>query len=468
MKKLCELVGCELDIEISGISTDSRTVKEGYLFVATKGYNVDHFDYIPDAISNGAVAVVVDRPCDCEVPIVVVSDIDSELITICEKFFEVCSNEFFFIGITGTDGKTTTATITKSLLNYFVPTAYIGTNGVFYGDEILTSNNTTPCIEELYYYFSLIKKYGCQVIVMEVSSEALLHKRVSSIKFDVVAYTNITEDHLNVHKSIENYRNCKFRLAQLRSSNAPVIINGDDENCKLLNVNNMITFGFSSDNQYVIVDVNECKNNVEFSVKCQDKTIPISSPFLGEYNVYNVTLAWLIVLQLGYDAIELASLVPTLSSIYGRREKFSTSQGFDIILDYGHTENGILSILSSLKSYDRVIVVTGAAGGREHEKRSRIGALLAQYADFVVFTMDDPRFESVDDIIDDMLLGYSSDSYERIVNREEAIFHAFQVAKEHDVVVVLGKGRDTYMAIGNDRVPYSDYEVICSYLEKNS
>lgn len=468
MKKLCELVRCESSVEISGISTDSRTVKEGYLFVATKGYNVDHFDYILDAISNGAVAVVADRPCDCEVPVVVVSDIDSELITICEKFFEVCSDDFSFIGITGTDGKTTTATITKSLLNHFVPTAYIGTNGVFYGDEILTSNNTTPCIEELYYYFSLIKKHGCQVIVMEVSSESLLHKRVNSIKFDIVAYTNITEDHLNVHKSIENYRNCKFQLAQLRSFGAPVIINGDDENCKLLNVNKMITFGFSSDNQYVIVGVNECKNNVDFSVKCQGKSIPISSPFLGKYNVYNVTLAWLISLQLGYDAIELASLIPTLSSVNGRREKFSTSQGFDIILDYGHTENGILNILSSLKSYTRVIVVTGAAGGREQEKRSRIGTLLAQYTDFVIFTMDDPRFESVDDIIDDMLLGYSSNSYERIINREEAILRAFQVAEENDVVVVLGKGRDTYMAIGNDRVPYSDYEVICSYLEKNS
>lgn len=468
MKKLSELVKSKLDIEISGISTDSRMVKEGYLFVATKGYNVDHFDYIPDAVSKGAVAVVTNRPCECEVPVVVVSDIDSELISICEKFFEVCSHDFSFVGITGTDGKTTTATITKNLLNHFIPTAYIGTNGVFYGDEIIASNNTTPCIEELYYYFSLIKQYGCQLIIMEVSSESLLHKRVNSIKFDVVAYTNITEDHLNVHKSIENYRNCKFQLAKLRSSNASVIINGDDENCQLLDVNKVITFGFSNDNQYVMSNVNECKNNVDFSVKCQDKIMLISSPFLGRYNIYNVTLAWLIAMQFGYDAVELASLITTLSSVYGRREKFSTVQGFDIILDYGHTENGILNILSSLKSYARIIVVTGAAGGREQEKRFHIGSLLAQYADFVIFTMDDPRFENVDDIIDDMLLGYSSNNYERVINREEAILYAFRIAKKNDVVVVLGKGRDNYMAIGNDRVPYSDYEVICSYLEKNN
>lgn len=466
MKKLNELITCNEDVEILGISTDSRAIQAGYLFVATKGFNVDHFDYIDDAIANGAVAVVANRPCSCKVPVIIVSDIDDVLISICENFFEVTSQEFAFVGITGTDGKTTTATITRNLLNHFIPTAYIGTNGVFYQDQIVPCNNTTPCIEELYSYFSIIKKAGCKVIVMEVSSEALLHRRVDSIKFDVVAYTNITEDHLNVHKNIENYRNCKFRLASLRSRDASVIINGDDINCKLLDVNDKISFGFSNDNQYVISDVKECKNNVEFSVDCKGRKYVVSSPFVGEYNIYNVTLAWLIGIQFGYPVEQLISYIPSLPYVNGRRETFSTSQGFDIILDYGHTENGIANLLSSLQSYLRVIVVTGAAGGRETEKRSRIGKLLSTYADFVVFTMDDPRFESVDDIIDQMLLGYSSTQYERIIDREQAIYYAFSVAQAGDVVVVLGKGRDNYMAVGDRRLTYSDYEVISAYLDK--
>ena len=192
MKKLNQLVKCNYDIEILGIATDSRNVKEGYLFVATKGFHVDHYDFIDDAIEHGAVAVVVDRNSDFSIPTVVVSDIDKVLLSICEKFYDVSSSEFRFIGITGTDGKTTTATITRNLLNLYIPTAYLGTNGLFCGDDVYPTSNTTPCIEDLYHYFSVVKKRNCKVIVMEVSSEALLHHRVDSILFDVIGYTNIT------------------------------------------------------------------------------------------------------------------------------------------------------------------------------------------------------------------------------------------------------------------------------------
>lgn len=467
MKKLCELVNCNEDIMIQGISTDSRKIKDGYLFVATKGYNVDHFDYIPDAIKNGAVAIVSDRLFEGDVFCFVVSDIEKELIHICEKFYEVSSLYFSFIGITGTDGKTTTATMTRNLLNFFIPTAYIGTNGVFFEDKIISSNNTTPCVEELYYYLSIIKKSGCKVIVMEVSSESLLHKRVESIKFDIVAYTNITEDHLNVHRSLENYRKCKFHLADLRSIDATVVYNGDDNNCKLLNVNNITSFGFNSDNRYVICDVNECKKNVEFSIKCKDEKWVIKSPFVGIYNIYNITMALLIVQAMGYDFRNVIPLIPTLPDVHGRREMFSSPLGFDIILDYAHTENGILNLLRSLNNYDRIIVVTGAAGGREVEKRERIGSLLMQYVDFVIFTMDDPRYENVDDIIDQLLLGYTSNQFKRIIDREQAIYEAFRLAQPNDVVVVLGKGRDNYMAIEDKRVSYSDYTVITNFLNDN-
>lgn len=467
MKKLNQLIDCEYDIDILGITTDSRKVKPGYLFVATKGYHVDHYDFIDDAICRGAVAVVVDCEGEFSIPTIVVSDIEDELISICEAFYDVSSRDFIFIGITGTDGKTTTATITRNLLNEFIPTAYIGTNGLYCGEDVYSTTNTTPCVEELYHYFSVVKQHKCKVIVMEVSSEALLHRRVHSILFQVIAYTNITEDHLNIHKTLENYRNCKFELANLQTPTAKVFINGDDQNCQLLDVNSKISFGFSDDNDCVICDVKECQDNVAFSLLYNNQTYRVQSPFFGRYNIYNVTLALLIANSFSIPMNMLLSSLVHFSSVPGRREVFSTTKGFDILLDYAHTEYGILNLLKSLNHYSRVIVVTGAAGGREIEKRSRIGDILFEYADYIVFTMDDPRYEDPKTIALQMIGNHDEKPYTFVLNREDAIYSAFENAREGEVVAVIGKGRDTYMAIEDRREMYSDYEVIKNYLKKN-
>ena len=466
MKKLNQLVKCNYDIEILGIATDSRNVKEGYLFIATKGFHVDHYDFIDDAIERGAVAVVVDRDSDFSVPTIVVSDIDKELLSICEKFYDVSSSEFRFIGITGTDGKTTTATITRNLLNLYIPTAYLGTNGLFCGDDVYPTSNTTPCIEDLYHYFSIIKKYGCKVVVMEVSSEALLHHRVDSILFDAIGYTNITEDHLNIHKTIENYRNCKFQLANLCREDANIFVNGDDSNCQLLTANHIVNFGVNKNNDCVISDVSECKERTNFTVTYGGHSYRVSSPFQGLYNVYNVVLACLLVNSFSIPYQDLIHDLSKLSLVLGRRELFYDKRGFTVLLDYAHTENGILNLLQSLSGYSRIIVITGAAGGREVEKRPRIGDILFRYSDYIVFTMDDPRFENPKDIVSDMIGGHQDTNYTFISSRPDAINFAFQNAKKGDVVAVIGKGRDNYMAVLDKRIPYSDYDVIMKYLIK--
>lgn len=464
MKKLKQLLECSYDIDITGIATDSRKVKQGYLFVATKGFFVDHFDYVQDAIQRGAVCVLTDRDCECAVPTIKVSDVDKALIYVCEKFYDVKSSDFQFVGITGTDGKTTTAIMTRNLLNLYFPTAYLGTNGLYCGEEIYSTTNTTPCVEELYYYFSIVKKHNCKVIVMEVSSEALLHHRVDSILFDVVGYTNITEDHLNIHKTIENYRNCKFRLTELCKPGAKVFCNGDDENCQLLTVNCKVNYGVNSFNDCVISDIKECKENVSFTILYNHAFYRVISPFLGRYNVYNVVLAWLIAGSFSISYEQLANDIKSLPKILGRREIFHDSRGFDVLLDYAHTENGILNLLKSLSCYSNVIVVTGAAGGREKEKRPRIGNILFEYADFIVFTMDDPRYEDPKEIADDMI-GSHQEKYTFIFERQNAIDYAFSKAKKGDVVAVIGKGRDSYMAIFDQRLPYSDYDVIQKLLK---
>ena len=466
MKKLSELYPCSYDIDVLGITSDSREVKEGYLFVAVKGFHVDHYDYIDDAVAKGAVAVIADREYEASVPVLVVDDLESTFVSICEKFYNVKAREFKFVGITGTDGKTTTATITRNLLNHFIPTAYLGTNGLYCGDDVYTTNNTTPGVEELYCLLSVVKKHKCKVIVMEVSSEALMHHRVDSILFDVVGYTNITEDHLNIHKTIENYRNCKFSLTKLCKDNGFVFINGDDSNCQMLTVKRKISFGVNKNNDCVISNVKECKDYVEFTVTYNNHNYYFSSPFLGNYNIYNVVLAWLIVGSFGYSYDTILSLVPSLPNVFGRREVFYDKRGFSVILDYAHTENAILNLLKSLKDYNHIIVVTGAAGGREKEKRPRIGKILFEYSDFVVFTMDDPRYEKVSDICLEMIGNEVGDNYIIIESRPNAINYAFSKARNGDVVAVIGKGRDNYMAILDKKLPYNDYDEIQKYLEK--
>ena len=299
---------------------------------------------------------------------------------------------------------------------------------------------------------------------MEVSSEALLHHRVDSISFDVVGYTNITEDHLNVHKTIENYRNCKFRLASLCKSDGMIVVNGDDENCQLLTVNRKVTFGVNNDNDCVVSEINECKDNVNFALAYHGCNYSITSPFLGIYNVYNVALSFLLVSSFSVPYEKIVHDIPSLPSVLGRREVFHDSRGFDVLLDYAHTENGILNLLRSLSNYSRIIVVTGAAGGREMEKRPRIGNILFRYADFIVFTMDDPRYEDPSEIASDMIGNHKEKKYTFIRSRQDAISYAFQYAKKGDVVAVIGKGRDNYMAILDQRLPYSDYAEIMKLL----
>ena len=296
---------------------------------------------------------------------------------------------------------------------------------------------------------------------MEVSSEALLHDRVADFLFDIVGFTNITGDHLNIHKTFENYVDCKMKLLKLVKEDGFVVVNGDDQILKTIHCNNLVTFGFDKNNDYVIDDVSYHKRYSEFSLKYNQKTIKIQCPFVGEYNIYNVTMAYIIGLLYGVEESLLLSRISKLKPVKGRGELLDFGQDYTIVLDYAHTTNGILKILETYKDYDKVITVTGCAGGREKEKRSIIGDIVITNSDIAIFTMDDPRYEDVDRIIDDMVGNHKD--YVRIPNRVEAIHYALSIATSDSVVLILGKGRDDYMAIEDKKVPYNDYNVIADY-----
>ena len=455
--KLKELITTDLNLDITGVTDDSRLVKEGYIFVATKGYNVDHYDYIEAAINKGAIFIVADRAVKNSIPHIIVDNLDECYRELCKKFYKLDLSRLNLIGITGTDGKTTTTTLVKELLK---DCAYLGTNGLTIGDKTISTSNTTPCISELYRDLSLVKENKVDTVSMEVSSEALLHKRVDGFLFDIVAFTNVTGDHLNVHKTFKNYLDCKLQLLNYVKEDGIVIVNGDDSNLK--GIKKAITFGFNKGNDYVIEDVKYDKLT-KITICNKDNKYVIESPLKGKYNVYNMSLAFIICLLYGIDSNTLISRIKKIKPISGRCEFLDFGQDYDIVLDYAHTINGIKSILESFKdyNYDRIITVTGAAGGREKEKRPVIGKIVMDNSDISIFTMDDPRNEDVDDIINQMV-GEEKD-YIRIQDREEAIHYAFDIASSGDVVLILGKGRDNYMAIGDRKIEYNDYDVISKY-----
>ena len=456
--RLNQLINTNYDIEIKGITDDSRLVKKGFLFVATRGYNVDHYDYVKNAIENGCSFVIVDREIAISFPHLVVENINSLYRKLCKKYYNVSSLDFSLIGITGTDGKTTTTTIISQIIDDM---AYLGTNGLCVNKKEFKTNNTTPCVSELYDDLHIIKQNKCKNIVMEVSSEALLHDRVADFLFDIVGFTNITGDHLNVHKTFENYVDCKMKLLKLVNDDGFVVVNGDDEILKNIHCNNLVTFGFDKNNDYIIDDVSYHKRYSEFSLKYNQKTIKIKCPFVGEYNIYNVTMAYIIGLLYGVEESLLLSRISKLKPVKGRGELLDFGQDFMIVLDYAHTTNGILKILETYKDYGQIITVTGCAGGREKEKRSVIGDIVITNSDIAIFTMDDPRYEDVDKIIDDMVGNHKD--YIRIPDRVEAIHYALSIASSNSVVLILGKGRDNYMAIEDKKVPYNDYDVIANY-----
>ena len=462
MKKINELIDCSYDIDVYGITDDSRNVKDGYVFVATKGFNVNHYDYIDDAISNGCVFIVADKDIKIDFPhIIVDNNIEDVYHELCEKYYDVDLDKLRLIGITGTDGKTTTTTVIKNIIN---DCAYMGTNGLEIFDKKYHTNNTTPVVSELYCDIKRIIDSNCNTLAMEVSSESLLHDRVKNFKYDIVGITNITGDHLNIHKTFENYVKCKMKLLDLVKSDGYIVLNGDDEILNDINKDNCIKFGFNNSNDYIVTNVVYEKKYTNITLKHNDELINIISPLKAKYNVYNVVMAYIVCRLYGIGKNTIIDRIKSLSPIDGRTESLDFGQDYDIILDYAHTINGVKSVISSFQEYDKVIVVTGSAGGREKEKRSVIGKYVIENSDVSIFTMDDPRYEDVNDIIDQMV--GDSEDYIRIIDREKAIRYALDIANHGSVVLILGKGRDNYMAVEDKKLSYCDYDVIERYFNE--
>ena len=469
MKTLKDLYSNCPEIEIKGIKINSKDVKPGDLFVCTKGVTADRHDYVEDAVANGAVAIVASKKIDVTVPVVYVEDTNKELINVCRKFYDFDDSLLNLIGITGTNGKTTTALIIQALMGDDI-CGYQGTNGIIcskFNEHIV---NTTPDADRLYMYFDRFIKAGCKYLSIETSSEAFYRNRLDTLKFKVGLLTNITQDHLNIHKTIENYVNCKKELFKKVSDDGYSILNVDDkyyDEFRSIARGKILTYG-KGESDLQIINISEEIDKTLITFKYRDKEYNITSPLLGEFNVYNLCGGILALLALDFDMDKIIDNIKKIKAPAGRCELLNYGQDYSIILDYAHTPDAfknIYKLLNKIKK-NRIITITGSAGGREHEKRPDMGKIVLDNSDYVIFTMDDPRNEDVNSIIDDLVSSSDSSNYERIIDRKEAIFKAFDMAEKDDIVLVAGKGIDNYMALGSEYVPYCDLDVINEYFEK--
>lgn len=449
------------------IRTNSKYVKKNDIFVCIHDELEDRHNYVKNIKKAGAIIVDKDVKSDNKIPLIKVNNTNDTLFQIYNDYYDKPLVNLNLIGVTGTDGKTTTSMIIKNLLNKYSNTAYLGTNGFIYKDKSKKTRNTTPSIDVLLKYASILEKEKINNLVMEASSEGLLHNRCNNLIFKRIIITNVTGDHLNIHKSFDNYLNSKLKLFSLLESDGIAIVNKDDlsyEYIKNLDVN-MITYG-SCDCDFLIKDIIELENKTKFVLVFKDKEYKIVSPLLGRFNVYNLVAAIACLYSLGIDINDFLDDIATLNSISGRMNILYTKKGSKIILDYAHTLNATKEILRFANKINkrRIITVVGSAGGREKEKRKDIGRIVTDLSTLVIFTMDDPRYENVSCINNDLVSDAKKNNYMFINNRKSAIKYAIDIGKEDDLILILGKGTDNYMAVKNKYKKYSDLKTIKKYI----
>ena len=465
MKKLSDLYpNVDSDVLISSVQINSKDIKEGDLFVCVKGVKADRHDFIDEAILNGASAIVVSRDVGKKsVPIIQVEDTNLELPYLCQKFYDFPDHHLTMIGVTGTDGKTSVTTIIQTLLGRDV-CGYIGTNGRSYQDFQGDNPNTTPDAQNLYFYLSEFVEHGCQYASIETSSEAFFRGRLQATSFDISAYTNVTSEHLNIHGSFENYLDSKLQLFRQTKKDGYSILNHDDpyfEQVKEACSGHVLSYGMGHDNDLVISSFDLFPNHTDVVFQYQEKEYFIHSPLMGDFNVYNLACGILCVLALG---LSMEEIIPRISliKVSGRLELLDTKTPYYVMVDYAHTPNGISKLLNFVHTLNinRSIVVIGQAGERDYLKRPKVGNVVVENASYAIFTYEDPRSEDPKDICRDIVaeLKDHHSNYEIVLDRREAISKAINMAQEKDMVLILGKGNETYEKLKNETIYFNDIE----------
>lgn len=478
---LIKTIKNEQDIEITGVQYDSRKVEAGHLFICLKGYTVDGHDFINQAIDKGAVALLVEK--EVEVPdhitTIQVPDTRRSMAIIADTFYQSPTSTLQVIGITGTNGKTTTSNIIQQILNdNQKPSGLIGTINIQYRDVVIPSKNTTPDTLELQELFADMKNKEMSHVVMEVSSHALSLGRVWGTKFKTAIFTNLTQDHLDYHHSMDEYAHAKGLLFSSLTNENFAILNNDDpisEKYASITSAQVIRYGIDKETDVYATDIKLTPRGTHFTLHTFKGKADVTTKLIGKFNVYNLLAAISACL---IENIELNAIVKTLEQIDGVSGRFETvdaGQDFAVIVDYAHTPDSLENVLKTARqlSKGKITCVVGCGGNRDAGKRPIMANIAEKYSDYVILTSDNPRNEDPLEILNDMekgMEGTLGKDYTKLVDRkqaiEEAVFRGTSLKTKDDCVIIAGKGHETYQIIGNVTNHFDDREVAREFLQE--
>ncbi|RKD24096.1 UDP-N-acetylmuramoyl-L-alanyl-D-glutamate--2,6-diaminopimelate ligase [Ammoniphilus oxalaticus] len=473
----------DLDLEITGIETDSRKVKPGYLFVALRGFTVDGHDYIQQARMNGAVAFVTERKIEGQASFIIVPDTKKALAVLADAIYLRPTSRLNLIGITGTNGKTTITHLVEKIMNDAGKlTGIIGTIEMRVGQYREEVKNTTPESLQLQRLFSLMLEHEASHACIEVSSHALQMGRVWGCDFKTAIFTNLSQDHLDYHETMENYLQAKALLfAQLgsgyqRDNRKIAILNKDDQKYDALykvTAAEVITYGIENEADVRATNIEIGATGTRFTLNTFKGAVSISMKLVGMFSVYNVLAATAACLVEGVSLSSIKVSIEAISGVPGRFEPVLEGQAFAAIVDYAHTPDSLENVLKTVREITagKVYCIVGCGGDRDRGKRPLMAQIAATYADTAIYTSDNPRSEDPKRILEDMVQGltdetYQSATYHCILDRKEAIEFAVSKAKSGDAVLIAGKGHETYQIIKDQVLPFDDKQVVAVAIRK--
>ncbi len=454
------------DVRIESLEFDSRKVKPGTLYIALRGSRYDGHDFIGQVEKQGASAVVTQVRVDSPLPQIVFDDTRVILGRLARNFYGNFS-DMRIIGITGTNGKTTTAFLIHSILSKagYNP-GLIGTM-YYLGKEKIKAERTTPESLDIFKLLNEFRNDGLKSVVMEVSSHALALKRVEELTFNTAIFTNLSQDHLDFHKTIDDYKNTKLHLFDLLESNGYAIYNQDDpvaEDIRKLKIENALDYGFDK-NAMIKGEIRvDSLSGLKMDIFYRENKYEINSKLIGTFNGYNILASFATGVALGLDFDAIKDGIESLEGVRGRMECVYDN----IFVDFAHTPSAIGNLLKSLRKYTskRLIIIFGCGGDRDQKKRPEMGRIASENADFVILTSDNPRTENPEDIIKDIVAGIKNNNITIIPDREEAIAHGIKIKNSEDMLVIAGKGHEEYQIIKDKTIPFDDVKVVKNILGK--
>ncbi|MEG0036157.1 MAG: UDP-N-acetylmuramoyl-L-alanyl-D-glutamate--2,6-diaminopimelate ligase, partial [Oscillospiraceae bacterium] len=461
----------DLQTEIHDICYDSRKAGQGDLFVAIKGFESDGHKYIGIAKSQGAVCCICEEKPTENIPYILVENSREALALVSKNYFGDPASAMTLIGITGTNGKTTTTLLLKHVLEDITgkKIGLIGTNENMIGQNVLPTERTTPESYELQKIFRQMADEGCKYVIMEVSSHSLVLSRVAGLHFEVAVFTNLTQDHLDFHKTMEEYAGAKAMLFERCDKAA---INLDDEwggyMCERARCPVFTYSETKLEADLVAKDIRLSPSSIKFCALANNSLVRISLGIPGRFSVYNAMAVMSAALLLGLPLAKICESLKTAKGVKGRVEVVPTPDDFTILIDYAHTPDALENVLKSMKEVTegRVVVVFGCGGDRDKTKRPIMGEIAASLADYAIITSDNPRTEVPSEIIADILSGIKAPKsrYKVIENRGEAIAFAIDSHMEGDVIILAGKGHETYQIIGKTKHHMDEREIVAEHL----